>query len=197
MKLGKIGFRALCGRIIALPSNYFLHLAAPSIMDADALLLYGYNDPEYGLFFLAFGTAIMNPWCVVSTTVENEILIPLKVIYHEEVKLIGTFVTKSLQDRVDEKLVKFNPSKQVQAIRELGFLDVFRNPLNPDVVRLPFRDTGIQVDVRLDDIQGYSLQGILHNQTAYRVGKEKGDRVCLRLHNMNGKFPKAFVDDVQ
>lgn len=196
MKADKVIFRALCEKVIALPSKELLHLAEPSTTCADALLLYGFNDLENGLSFLAIGTAHLSPWKVISRSVSNEIILRLKHIKDKSVYLFGDLENEQVLEHVNQRLKNYLPTKDIRCIRSLGYLDNFRYAGNPDVMRFMYRDSGIHVDVLLDKIQDHMIQGQLYsNVSAQKIGKKKGDRVTLRLENVHPQKCFAYIDD--
>lgn len=191
----KIGFRALCGSFIALKDQKLVQCAEPfSMGKANTVLLYGFNDHEAGVSFLIFGTAVSQPWQVVSTNVPHRILRRCHVL-NKEIFYVDQFMDdQDLHKRIGKTLARYEPSEEIAHFRREGCLDAYRLKQNPDILRVPVGNTSVMVNILVDPCFDYGICGKVMNEPSCQTVLHQGDRAEVHIQITGTRECQAWAE---
>lgn len=191
----KIGFRALCGKFIALIDQKLVQCADPlSLGNANTVLLYGFNDHEAGISFLAFGTAVSQPWQVVSTSVPHRIFRRSHVLNKEFTYADQFMDDSSLHKKIYKTLERHVPTEEIAHFRRKGCLDAYRSKQNPDILRVPVGSTNVMVNILVDPCLDYGICGKVINEPSQKTILHRGDRAEVHVQVVGTRMCHAWAE---
>ena len=196
MKLTETGFRALYHHFCVFPLNARIKVASADfegINEADSVLLYGYIDREAGLTLEIIALACRKNGKYRFFDPNNEIsaFVRAEVLKDEEFE-IQDDVNGELSDRFSEKismLSSYNASEEVEAVREMDFLDASRDEQFIDDVIVYLVKDGCRPEgcwARICGLSENKIFGVLLNEPYQNFGLHAGDKIPFGVEKQDG-----------
>lgn len=187
--LPELSFRTIVGN--------FFYFECPDILEENDFadmpqgttgeIIYGYIDPEAGLSFQAccYATRTGDDITIAPERQQYGLILRYGFVKNYELACIDFDFTKDEPSRSFKKIIDENYAPEdevVLTLRQMAFLDPFRNDEFPDDLRVRLLREGLdheEVWIRPNTIQGDEIFGELLNQPYADFGVNSGDQIQI------------------
>ncbi len=195
MKYKETGFRAFYKHFIVFKLNDLLKKVIDDFPNADkanCILTYGYIDHEVGLTMevLANGNKTQDGFSFYEGNDEIRSIIRIGSVDNVECFQLndedGKF--RATYSKKLDMLKLYNKSEEIEATRNMEFLDSCRDPGYVDDVLVYLIKKNCAREgcwVRLSGIQNHSFVGILLNEPCQKLGVHRGELISFRPSKQN------------
>lgn len=189
-KIQEVDFRQLYHKLLYIRCPELIEKLAKNgweiINNCDGVIAYGYIDEQCGLSFQIFGAASVKDGVeIVKESKDEKIMLILRrgsvaENYFVNLQELGISYPeydswiKMIRDNYDTK------NKAKEEMRQMDFLDAFRNDDYPDDVRVVIFSEGLQPEqvwMKCCDITEEMLFGTLLNEPNQDYGVHEGDKI--------------------
>ncbi|WP_426348714.1 hypothetical protein ACPWSR_13290 [Alloiococcus sp. CFN-8] len=168
----------------------------PSQKEDNAVLLYGYIDPNTGLTFEVICCALVSEKGIIFRASSEKKSVRLRYgAIRGEVESLS-FLSIFDRFRLKENIInaRYNSNEELKDLRNLKYLDPIRHPQHPDDIIIDLVKPGLKPErvwVRLKSIVGGIPSGILLNEPVGNFGCNVGDIVKVLM--VQGKSENHYV----
>ena len=185
MLLSRFNFRLYVNGIsVVKKKRLCTKLQLPS--DVDAVIVYGYVDDRAGICFKTVGCAIYDPFSIVWIEEMPDYTISYQSLRDCEAMMyydVDSATNARLWRRAADAIAKAHETEGIRQTRTIGYLDRYRLDYHPDILLLPYAaDPEDTVMIRLVEIDGTQIVGVVMADPEFFCSLREGDKVCIEAN---------------